>query len=96
MVGVFAQTGGLTGAEIAIAGGSSAVGQKVLEALLGDQVVRRLAEEARADLDRRATALLDEEAARFYAVLNDHAVDAAAAPRLRELAGRLRADVADG
>jgi hypothetical protein len=94
MVGVFAQTGGLTGAEIAIAGGSSAVGQKVLEALLGDQVVRRLAEEARADLDRRATALLDEEAARFYAVLNDHAVDAESAPRLRELAGCLRADVA--
>ena len=94
MVGVFAQTGGLTGAEIAIAGGSSAVGQKLLEALLGDQVVRRLAEEARADLDRRAAALLDEEAARFYEVLNDHAVDGDAAVRLRDLAGRLRTDVA--
>jgi hypothetical protein len=92
MVAVFAQTGGLTGAEIAIAGGTSAVGQKLLEALLGDDVVRLLAEKARTDLDRRTTALLDGEAARFHAVLHDHAVDAAAAPRLRALAGALRAD----
>jgi energy-coupling factor transporter ATP-binding protein EcfA2 len=94
MVAVFAQTGGLTGAEIAIAGGTSAVGQKLLEALLGDDAVRMLADKARADLDRRAAALLDEEAGRFLAVLDDHAVDAHAAPRLRELAGCLRADVA--
>jgi energy-coupling factor transporter ATP-binding protein EcfA2 len=94
MVGVFAQTGGLTGAEIAIAGGGSAVGQKLLEALLGDQVVRQLAEEARVDLDRRAGELLDQEAARFYAVLNDHAVDFDHAPRLRELAVALRMGVA--
>ncbi|HEU5084945.1 MAG TPA: dynamin family protein, partial [Acidimicrobiales bacterium] len=34
MVGVFAHTGGLTGAEVAIAGGSTAVGSTLLEALL--------------------------------------------------------------
>jgi len=94
MVAVFAQTGGLTGAEVAIAGCGSAVGQKLLEALLGDQAVRRLAAEARADLDRRAGILLDQEAARFHAVLDDRAVDAGAAARLRDLADRLRVDVA--
>ena len=43
MVVVFASTGGVTGAEVGIAGGSAVVGQKVLEAVFGDQAVRRLA-----------------------------------------------------
>ena len=59
MVGVFAQTGGLTGAEVVIAGGSSAVGQKLVEALLGDQAVRQLTADARSDLERRVDALID-------------------------------------
>ena len=50
MVAVFAQTGGLTGAEVAVAGGTSAVGQKVLEAVFGDAAVRSLAARAREDL----------------------------------------------
>src|SRR5207237_995676 len=40
MILVFAQTGGLTGIEIAVAGGTATVSQKVLEALFGDQAVR--------------------------------------------------------
>ena len=47
MLAVFAQTGGLTGAEIAVAGGTTAAGQRILEALLGDQAVRTLAARAR-------------------------------------------------
>jgi energy-coupling factor transporter ATP-binding protein EcfA2 len=94
MIAVFAHTGGLTGAEIVIAGGTSAVGQKLLEALLGDEAVRLLADRARADLDRRIGEFLDEEAARFHAVLEDHAVDADLGPRLRDLAGRLRSGIA--
>ena len=43
MVVVFASTGGVTGAEVGIAGGSAVVGQKILEAVFGDQAVRRLA-----------------------------------------------------
>ena len=66
MVAVFAHTGGLTGGEVAIAGGASAVGQKVLEALLGDQAVRELAAQARADLRRHVDELLDEERQRFH------------------------------
>ena len=89
MVGVFAQTGGLTGAEVAIAGGSSAVGQKLVEALLGDQAVRKLAADARADLEDRVRALVDAEAARFDAALVHHRASGHAA-RLRELAARLR------
>jgi energy-coupling factor transporter ATP-binding protein EcfA2 len=93
MVAVFAQTGGLTGAEIAIAGGTTAVGQRLLEALLGDEAVRMLADKARADLDRRTGELLDAEAARFHAVLDDRAVDPDLGPRLRARAMDLRSGV---
>jgi len=69
MLAVFVQTGGLTGAEIAIAGGTSAVGQKVLEAIFGDQAVRQLAAQARRDLLERVERLLAADAARFHALL---------------------------
>ena len=51
MIVVFAHTYGLTGAEVGIAGGSAVIGQKLLEAVFGDQAVRSLAERARAGLD---------------------------------------------
>ena len=47
MVVVFAHTAGLTGAEAGIAGGSAVIGQKLLEAVFGDQAVRTLADRAR-------------------------------------------------
>jgi hypothetical protein len=65
MLAVFLQTGGLTGAEVVVAGGSSALGHKVLEAILGDQAVRSLAARARDDLLERVDRLLAAEAARF-------------------------------
>jgi energy-coupling factor transporter ATP-binding protein EcfA2 len=89
MVGVFAHTGGLTGAEVAIAGGSTAVGTTLLEALLGDQVVRQLAERAREDLDQRTGALLASECDRFRAVLDRHRPDEGAGARLGALADEL-------
>ena len=59
MVAVFASTAFiLTGAEVGVAGGTTVLSQKVLEALFGDQAVRRLADEARADLRQRVDALL--------------------------------------
>jgi len=70
MLAVFVQTGGLTGAEIAIAGGTSAVGQKVLEAIFGDQAVRELAARARKDLLERIERLLHGDAGRFQALLD--------------------------
>jgi hypothetical protein len=92
MLAVFAQTGGLTGAEVAVAGGTTAAGQRILEALLGDQAVRTLAARARKMLLERAHGLLDGEAARYAALVDPVAPEGAAASRLREaLAGVERA-----
>jgi hypothetical protein len=83
MLAVFASTGGLTGAEFAVAGGTSALGQKVLEAIFGDQAVRTLADRARRDLLDRVGRLLDAEAARFTALVEPRAPAADEAERLR-------------
>ena len=69
MLAVFASTGGLTGAEFAVAGGTSALGQRVLEAIFGDQAVRALADKARRDLLERVERLLAAEASRFAALV---------------------------
>ena len=73
MVALFAQTGGLTGGEIAIAGGTAALSHKVLEALFGDQAVRDLTATARADLVARIDELLAIEADRFRQIVADQA-----------------------
>lgn len=65
MVAVFSTTGGLTGAEVGIAAGAAILAQRVLEAVFGDEAVRRLTREAHERLAARAQSLLDEEAARF-------------------------------
>lgn len=76
MIAVFASTAFIpTGAEVGVAGGTTVLSQKVLEALFGDQAVRRLADEARADLKERVDALLAGEEARFAALLSAHATD---------------------
>ena len=86
MIAVFAHTGGLTGTEVVVAGGTSALGQKVLEALLGDQAVRELAAKARADLRERVERLLVDEQARYTEVLATAGTDAVAAEELRDAA----------
>jgi hypothetical protein len=86
MIAVFVQTGGLTGAEVAIAGGTSAVGQKVLEAIFGDQAVRELANTARAKLMERVRGLLDAESARFAELVDGVAPGPAAAEGVRAAA----------
>ena len=65
MIAVFASTGGLTGAEVVVAGGTSAASQKLLEAIFGDQAVRALAAKARDDLIERVERLFAGEAARY-------------------------------
>lgn len=89
MVVVFAHTAGVSGAEVGIAGGSAVVGQKLLEAVFGDQAVRRLAEAARRDLRERVTELMNTERARFLDVLDGLDVDATAVDRLREASHRV-------
>ncbi len=73
MLAVFAHTGGLTGAEVAVAGGTSAASQKLVEAVFGDQAVRSLARDAREELLGRAGSLLEDDAGRFIALLDDAA-----------------------
>lgn len=69
MLVVFFNTGGITGAEIGVAGGSAALAQRVLEAIFGDTAVRELAQKAKSDLDARVEGLLATELERFHAAL---------------------------
>ncbi|KUI12142.1 ABC transporter [Mycolicibacterium acapulense] len=69
MLAVFSQTAGLTGAEIAVAGGTTVASQKVLEAIFGEQAVRGLARRAREELLVRVDGLLHQDAARYDEVL---------------------------
>jgi hypothetical protein len=89
MVVVFASTAGVTGAEVGIAGGSAVIGQKLLEAVFGDQAVRRLAAQARKDLNQRVEELLDVERRRFLDVLDDQRIDPAAPENLRVVSRRI-------
>jgi len=86
MVVVFANTAGITGAEVGIAGGSAVLGQKLLEAVFGDQALRNLAEEARRKLEIRVRALLDEERHRYLDLLASLGIEPEAAERLRNAA----------
>jgi hypothetical protein len=86
MIAVFAHTGGLVGGEVAVAGGTTVVGQRVLEAVFGDAAVRSMAARAREDLQRRADALLRYEQARFDERVDDAAPGADAAEALRRAA----------
>jgi energy-coupling factor transporter ATP-binding protein EcfA2 len=91
MVAVFSQTGGLTGGEIAVAGGTTAVGQRVLEAVFGDAAVRSLAGRAREDLLVRADFLFRWEQARFDGRLAAAAPAPGAAEGLRQAVAGLAA-----
>ncbi len=71
MLVTFAYTGGLTGAEVGIAGGTALLGQKLLEAIFGDQAVRAMAATAKEALLDRAEAAFRHERARFVGVLDE-------------------------
>jgi hypothetical protein len=89
MIVVFAHTAGVTGAEVGIAGGSAVLGQKLLEAVFGDQAVRSLAERAAADLDERVQVLFAAERARYIDVLDALALQPGTADTLRDAARRV-------
>lgn len=71
MVAAFSLTGGITGIEAGIAGGSGVVGTKLLESIFGEDAVRRMATRARTDLLERMANLLTEHAQPFTAVLEE-------------------------
>jgi hypothetical protein len=88
MLGVFAHTAGLTGAELGIAAGTAFLNQKLLEALFGERAMEQMIEQARARLDALLTSLFARERERFDALATPPAT-------LRDLAAELRAAVTD-
>jgi energy-coupling factor transporter ATP-binding protein EcfA2 len=89
MVVVFAHTAGLTGAEAGIAGGSAVLGQKLLEAVFGDQAVRSLAERAKKDLDARVGVLMAAEERRYLGLVDALGVDPSSPDLVRNAARRV-------
>jgi 50S ribosome-binding GTPase len=85
MMVIFAQTAGVTGAEVGVAGGTAVIGQKVLEAVFGDQAVRQLAEAAHQDLHGRVEQLLEGECQRYLTMLEQTAVTPGAAKQLLDV-----------
>jgi 50S ribosome-binding GTPase len=69
MLAVFAHSAGLTGGEVAIAGGTAVINQKLLEALIGEAAVADIIRAAERDLRRTLRAALDGDARRFLDLL---------------------------
>lgn len=90
MLAVFSQTAGLTGAEIAVAGGTTVASQKVLEAIFGEQAVRGLARQARDELLARVGQLLAEDSGRYHRIL-ESAASPVSGDDLRRAANRIAA-----
>lgn len=82
MLVTFASTAGITGAEVGIAGGTAVVGQKLLEAVFGDQAVRELARKAREQLAARVDELYAAELARYEGAVTTLQVDTDQTERL--------------
>ena len=95
MVAAFSLTGGITGIEAGIAGGSGVVGTKLLESIFGEDAVRRMATRARTDLLERMADLLTEHAQPFTAVLEetDPQADAEDIHRAAEQVQKIAADM---
>ncbi|HET7699746.1 MAG TPA: GTPase domain-containing protein [Candidatus Limnocylindria bacterium] len=88
MLGVFAHTAGITGAEVGIAAGTAFLNQKLLEAIFGERAMEELVERAGRRLDEALAKLFLMERERFDAIVPDPGA-------LRELAADLRSGVAD-
>ena len=90
MLVTFASTAGITGAEVGIAGGTAVVGQKLLEAVFGDQAVRELARKAREQLTARVDELYAAELARYEGAVTTLQVDTDQTERLTTAAAAVR------
>lgn len=72
---IFASTGGLVGGEVAVAGGTAVVAQRLLEAVFGDDAVRRMSARARNDLHDLTQAFLDRDRLAFISAVNELGLD---------------------
>lgn len=89
LLGVFASTGGITGAEVGVAAGAAAAQQTVLERMFGAAAAGRLARTARVELGRRLLLAVEDLTAPFSAALDSVVDDVQAAEELRDAATRL-------
>ncbi|MEX2503513.1 MAG: dynamin family protein [Egicoccus sp.] len=85
---VFTVSGGLTGGELGIAALASAGSQALLVRLFGEQNLRNLLADARADLEGRLTRLIEADRARHDAALTGALPPADAHAVVRSAAGR--------
>ncbi|HEX6887988.1 MAG TPA: GTPase domain-containing protein [Candidatus Nanopelagicales bacterium] len=83
MVLVFGATGGITGAEVGIAGGTAVLAQKLLEAVFSEDAVRRMATTARERLHDRVAGFTSDHARTFTDRLEALGIDPAASHDLR-------------
>src|SRR6266545_4969871 len=89
MLAVFAHSAGLTGGELAIAGGTAVLNQKLLEALIGEAAVADIVRGADRDLHASLRAGLEADRARFLDLL---APGEAGPQELRAAAARVVAE----
>lgn len=89
MLVVFGATGGVTGIELGVAGGTAVLAQKMLEAVFGDDAVRRLTNEASDKLSQRLAGLLDADAQIALNAVNALGVSELAGAELRASADQL-------
>ncbi|MCI1676266.1 MAG: dynamin family protein [Ancrocorticia sp.] len=82
MIAVFASTAGLTGSEMAIAGGTAVLAQRILEAVFGDDAVRRMVTQAQDSLLDRAAHFLDDDVEPYRRILAGLGVDTGSPERL--------------
>jgi len=96
MIVVFLNTGGLTGAEVGIAGGTVVLAQRFLEAIFGEDGVRRMAKTAKDALDARVDGLFADELSRYRRALDDLGLDPVRAESLQAALDGLRGERAGG
>ena len=89
ILAVFAQTGGLTGAEAGIAAVTAVVNQALLEAIFGEANVARFVARAREALDDIVRSALTDEEGRFEEALGISEGSADLADRLRWVVARV-------
>ena len=87
MIGVFAQTAGLTGTELGIVAATGFLNQKLLQAIFGEAAMAEMIAGARERLEALLTDVFATERARFESLVADPA-------ELRALAADLRAAIA--
>ncbi|MDX5318636.1 MAG: dynamin family protein [Actinomycetes bacterium] len=97
MITILASTGGvITGGELAAAGGTAVVGQKLLEAVFGEDAVRRMAKQARARLNEHGEQLLEWYLTPFTAALDGLGIDPDVRARVDAAVADVRAAQAEG